>query len=92
MSIYDILVGIGTFVSTRIMPLLVGLAILAFLYNIIYYIAKSDNEKERAGFRNYMINALIALFILVSMWGIIGIGTKTIMGTKPVIPQLRTSD
>lgn len=92
MTIRDILNGIGTFVSGTIMPILVGLAILFFLYNLIYFILKSDNEQERATFRNYMINSLFALFILVTMWGIVGLGTRTFFNSKPFIPQLPTED
>ncbi len=90
-TIREILNSIGALVSTRIMPILVGIAILYFLYNMIYFIAKSDNEQERTIFRNYMINSLIAMFILVAMWGIVGLGTRTLFGTKPFIPQLPTS-
>ena len=90
-SLRDIMNGFASLVSGKIMPILVGIAILAFLYNLIYFIAKSGSEQERETFRNYMINALIALFILVSVWGIVGLGTRTVFGTKPFIPQLPTS-
>lgn len=90
-TLRDILVGIASFVSGTIMPILVALAVLFFLYNLIYFIAKSGNEQERTMFRNYMVNALIALFILVSLWGIVGLGTRTLFGTKPFIPQLPTA-
>ena len=91
-TIGAILNGVASFINTKIMPILVGLAILAFLYNLIYFIAKSGSDQERLTFRNYMVNSLIALFILVSIWGIVGLGTRTLFGTKPFIPQLPTSD
>lgn len=86
----DILTGVATFISGTIMPILVGIAILYFLYNLIYFIANSGNEQERTQFRKYMVNALIALFILTSLWGIVGLGTRTLFGSKPFIPQLPT--
>ena len=91
-SIYEILTGIASFVSDRIMPLMVGIAIIVFLFNMISFIANSGNEKQREQFKNYMINSVIAMFILISIWGIVGIGTKGLFGTKPYIPQLPTSD
>jgi uncharacterized membrane protein len=90
-TLRDILYGIAGFVNTKIMPILTALAILFFIYNLISFIAKSGNEKERETFRNYMINSIIALFILLSIWGIVGLGTRTLFGSKPFIPQFPTS-
>ena len=91
-TIRDILNGVAGFVNTKLMPILVALAVLAFLVNMIYFLAKSGSEQDRLTFRNYMINSLIALFILVSIWGIVGLGTRTLFGTKPFIPQLPTCE
>jgi uncharacterized membrane protein len=91
-SIREILMGVANFIGGKIMPILVALAILTFLVNIISFIASSGNERKRETFRNYMINSLIAMFILISIWGIVGLGTRTLFGTKPFIPQLPTSD
>lgn len=88
----EILMGVASFISSKIMPLLVAIAILYFLWNMIHFISNSGNERERETFRNYMVNSLIALFILISMWGIVGLGTRTLFGSKPFIPQLPTSD
>lgn len=89
-SLRLILNSVAAFVSGKVMPILVGIAILAFLYNMVYFIAKSGNEQERETFKSYMVNSLIAMFILVSVWGIVGLGTQTLLGTKPFIPQLPT--
>lgn len=91
-SIREILNGISSFMSTKIMPILVGLAILIFIRNIIVFIASSGNEKKREQFRKYMVNSLAAMFILISIWGIIGLGTQAFFQSKPFIPQLPTSD
>lgn len=89
-SIREILNGVGAFVSTKIMPILVGLVIIVFLWNMIRFLAKQGSETERESFRKYTLNALVAIFILLSMWGIVGLGTRTLFGTKPFIPQLPT--
>ena len=91
-TVREILLGLASFVSVRIMPILVGLAILAFLYNMISFLYNSDNEKQREQFKKYMVNSVFAMFVLVSIWGIVGLGTKTLWGSKPIIPQLPTSD
>lgn len=88
----DLVESFGRTISTQVMPLLVALAVLAFFYNIIFFILRLDNEKERIQFRQYTINALVVLTIMLTMWGVIGLATNTFFQGNPVIPQFPTSD
>ena len=91
-SFRSIVSSIIQFIDKSIMPLLVALGVIYFLVNIIYYIYSMDNEAKRTEFRKYSINAIIALFILLSLWGIIGIVTTTLFNHAPLVPQLQTND
>ncbi len=83
----------GNYISTTIVPILVAIAVLIFFYNLIFFIFNSSNEKEREEFKKYSLNSILALFILLCVWGIVGIFTHTFFnGKNPVIPQLPTSD
>lgn len=82
----------GNWLSKTIIPIIVAIAVLYFFYNLIFYILNSGNEKERENFKTYSINALLALFVLLCVWGIVGIFTNTFFQKQPVIPQLPTSD
>ncbi len=90
-SIKDIVEAIGKFINGTIMPLLVITALMYFFWNLIHFIRNMSNEKEREGFRKYTVNSLLGLFIMLSLWGIIAIGTQTFFNTQPIVPQLRTS-
>lgn len=90
-SIKDIVEAVGKFISSTVMPIIVSLAFLYFIWNIGQYILNLSNETERENFKKYSINALLALFIMTSLWGIIGIATNTFFGTQPVVPQFRTN-
>lgn len=90
-SIKDIVESIGRFVSTTVMPIVVALAILYFMWNMVHFIGNMSNEKEREGFKKYSLNAVLALFILLSVWAIVGIGTQTLFGRQPIIPQFKTN-
>ena len=76
-------------------PLLVviaGLALLAFIKGLTVFIAKSGDTKTHAEGRSLMIWGLIALFVMVSFWGLIQIvygdlGFKRSLG----FPTLPTS-
>ena len=90
-SISDIINSISTFLLKTIMPWLVTLAVVFFFWNLIQYIRASGEPTKRKEFGKYSWNALIAIFIMLSVWGIIAIGTRTLFGVSPVIPQLPTS-
>ncbi len=87
-SFKDIVTNIGTFISTRLMPILVAVAVLWFMWNMGYFVRNMDNVKDREQFRQYAINGIIGLSILFLLWGIIAIATNTFFGWDPFIPQL----
>lgn len=89
-SIKDLIQAILGFINGQVIPVFVILAILFFFWNIIRFLMNTENEKEREQFRKYSINTIIAIFIMFSLWGIIGIATTTFFGTNPFIPQLPT--
>jgi hypothetical protein len=77
-----------------IIPALFIIATIVFLWGVIQYItAGGDEEKIKTG-RNYMIFGLIALFVMVAVWGIVrvlvstfGVGGETIPD-GPTVPPL----
>lgn len=87
----DLVASFGNFISSKLMPVIILLAILIFFWNLVQFLANLGNEKEREQFKKYSVNALLAFFILLSFWGIIGIFTSAFFGEKPLIPQLPTS-
>ena len=64
-------------------PLLLGLAVLLFIWGVIkYFIYGADDESSRTTGRAYMLYALIGLVAVVAVWGLVnlmlqllGIGT-----------------
>jgi hypothetical protein len=57
----------------RAVPLLIGIALLAFFWFLIEFIWKGrDNPEEQKKSKAGMGWAILALFVMVSVWGIIG--------------------
>lgn len=59
-----------------IIPILITLAVVYFIWGVVQYILSSDDEKKKEG-RNKIINGLIGLFVIVAFWGIIRLVTNT---------------
>lgn len=91
-SFQDIVRGLASFLNTKIIPLIISLTIVFFLWNLVRFIGAMDNEKERLLFRKYVINALIGMTIMLSVWGLVAILTNTFFRNNPIVPQLPTSD
>ncbi len=58
--------------ATRLVPFLIGLAVLAFFWFLIEFIWKGRDDKDaQTKARSGMGWSILALFIMVSIWGII---------------------
>ncbi len=73
-----------------LIPLLIGVAVVVFFWGLVLYISGAGKDATKG--KGIMIGGLIALFVMVSMWGIIsmiqfslGIGSTVLIGT-PVAP------
>ena len=60
-----------SFVLILLMPILVGLALVVFIWGLVVFIAKSDNEQEREVGKQKMLWGVIGLFVLASVWGLV---------------------
>lgn len=56
----------------NLVPLLLAIAVLLFLWGLVKFIANIGDETARAAGKSLMIWGMIALFVMVSFWGIIG--------------------
>jgi hypothetical protein len=76
-----------------LIPLLIGVALLGFLWGLVQYIFKAGDEKARGEGKQIMFWGVIALFVMVSVWGIIGVLQSSFFDgadvtTPPDIPTL----
>lgn len=54
------------------LPMVVGLALLGFFYGLMRFIFAAGDESKRKEARSIMIYGIIALFVMVSVWGLVG--------------------
>jgi len=66
--------------------LIFGIALVYFFWGVAQFILKSGEEKAREEGRKKMIWGLVALFVLVSWWGIL-LFMGSLVGVDPVNPN-----
>lgn len=65
---------------------LLGLGVVYLLYGIVKTIMHGDNEQIRSDGRQMMLYGVVALFVIVSMWGLINVLVGTFFGGS--VPRL----
>lgn len=82
------LFNLGTcIISKSVIPLLLAIAVLAFIWGIIILVMNPDSEDKKNQGKKFMLWGIIALFVIISVWGLVAVLTNT-LGIKPLIPQL----
>jgi ABC-type phosphate transport system permease subunit len=69
-----------------LIPIVIGLAVLAFLWGVLQYVVAKDEDKQKEA-RGVMLYGIIALFVMVSVWGLVNILGDTIFGNSSGVYQ-----
>lgn len=66
------LITLAGVILSRLVPLLIGVAMLAFFWFLIEFIWKGkDSSDEQAKGKKGMMYSILAIFVMVSIWGIV---------------------
>ncbi len=80
-----------TRVIQMIIPIVIGLALLVFLWGILKYLFASDAKNKKEGI-NYITWGIISLFVMVSIWGLVTLLQQSFLGksdpSKPPEQQI----
>ena len=86
------ILGIVKGLLDAVVPILIVLALIYFIYGVAKYITSSGDAEGQAGARSIMIWGIIALFAIVSVWALVGILQGTFTGggsgSTPTLPSV----
>lgn len=73
-----------------IVPLLIAVAVVIFLYGVIKYITAGGDETKRTEARNMMLWGIIGLFVMIAVWGLVNVlaNTLDLDTSTPDVPDL----
>jgi len=52
-------------------PVIIGIALIAFFWGLAKFIFSAGDEEKRESGKHIMIWGIVALFVMVSIWGIV---------------------
>ena len=73
-------------IINSLIPFIIGLAVLVFLWGVFSYITAGADEEKRGKARDLIIWGVVFLFVMVSVWGLVNILINT-FGLDDSIPQ-----
>jgi hypothetical protein len=75
-GLYALLAQVSDF-TTRLIPYVISLTVLFFLWGIFKLVFSSKDSEARAEARGYIIWGIIGLAVMVSVWGLVNLLTST---------------
>lgn len=89
-NISVLLTSLGGLVDVAL-PIVVGIALLAFFWGLVQFIFSQGDETKKTDAKKVMLYGLIALFVMISVWGLvkfIGDAIGINQGGTIVIPKV----
>lgn len=84
----------GGIIAT-LLPIVVALGLLAFFWGLVKFIFSAGDESAKDAGKRIMVWGLIALFVMVSVWGLVtfmqeslGIDADIELDSVPTVPGL----
>ena len=69
--------------------LIIGFAVLLFMFGLLKYILAGGDEAKTKEARSYIIFGLIAIFVMMSVWGLVALLYNTFFQGPLIGPQFR---
>jgi len=91
-SFKDFTDSIVSIITKSIVPILITIGVIFFIWSLARFILRADNPVERAKARNYMIWSIIGLTLVFSLWTVAAIVRNTFFGSGgSLLPQFPES-
>lgn len=87
----DLAIYVTCIISKSIIPLIFALAIAMFVWGVVQYVINSSEEAKKDKGRQFMIWGIIAITVMVSVWGLVSVLGNTFGLNTGFIPQVKST-
>jgi hypothetical protein len=88
-KLQNLFVYASCIIGSSVIPLIFALAIASFVWGVVQYVINDTDENKKEKGRDFMIWGIIAITVMVSVWGLVGILGKTFNLNTNFVPQLK---
>jgi len=88
-KLQDLLTYATCIIKTSVIPLIFAVAIVMFIWGVVQFVINTDDEAKKTKGRQFMIWGIIALTVMVSVWGLVSILGNTFGINSSFIPQVQ---
>lgn len=74
-TLFNLLCRVGEFLNA-VVPVLIALAVVYFVWGVISFVIASDEEAKTTG-RNRIIFGIIGLAVIIGLWGLVNLLRNT---------------
>ncbi len=85
----DVLCYITNIINDSVIPLIFTFAVVVFIWGVVQFVINSSEEAKKEKGRQFMLWGIIALAVMVSVWGLVGILTATFGIDGSILPQVK---
>lgn len=88
-GLLGVIAWIGALIN-QLLPLIISLTVLVFVWGLFKLVMAGDSEDARAEARGYITWGVVALFVMVSVWGLVNILVRSfaLSNTMPAMPEV----
>jgi hypothetical protein len=88
-GLLGVLKWIGALIN-QALPLIISLTVLVFVWGLFKLVMAGDSEDSRAEARGYITCGVVALFVMVSVWGLVNILIRSfnLQNSMPAMPAV----
>jgi len=92
-SLQGLIAGLSGFFNQVVIPFILGIAFLVFVFNVIrYFVYESDSEEGQENAKNVALYSIGAFIFILSFWGIVNLLSDGVgLNKKPCYEDV-TSD
>lgn len=86
------LINMASDLINRLIPFIIALTVLVFLWGVFRFVLARDSDATKEA-QSFMIWGIIALFVMVSVWGLVNILVRSfaLQNQAPEPPRLPVS-
>ncbi len=88
-KLQDLFTYIGCIITNSVIPLIFAFAIASFVWGVVQYVINDSDEGKKERGRDFMVWGVIALSVMISVWGLVKIVGNTFNINTGFIPQVK---